>query len=157
MKNCTNKSCKENNPQSFENFYKDSLSKDGYKHRCKSCLQIKNKKFYSKNKDVLKKRVSTWKKNNPEKNKNSKLKSKYGITLTDYNLMLSSQNGCCAICNTITPDTKSNKFFYVDHNHLTNKVRGLLCYHCNIAIGMLRDNINVALKLVEYLKKYEET
>lgn len=157
MKQCSNKNCKAINPQPLENFYKDSGNIDGRKHHCRTCLKIKNKKNYSDNKEVLKARTATWKKKNPDKNRNSILKSKYGISLPDYQKLLNSQGGCCAICNATKQDIKKSKHFYVDHNHTTGKVRGLLCYHCNIALGMLRDNITTALNLVEYLKKYEES
>lgn len=33
------------------------------------------------------------------------------------------------------------------------KVRGLLCWHCNLAIGHARDNINILKRLLEYLER----
>ena len=43
---------------------------------------------------------------------------------------------------------------FIDHNHKTNKVRALLCLHCNSAIGFLREDVNVAKKVIEYLKEH---
>ena len=156
MKNCSNDKCKASNPQALNEFYKDKGSSDGHKSKCKACLQESNKKFYSKNKNLLKDRVSKWKKNNPEKTRSSILKSAYGITLDQYNAILKAQDSRCAICQTDKPTGRSDKHFYVDHSHKTNKVRGLLCYHCNIALGMIKDSIVSAIRLVEYLKINEK-
>jgi hypothetical protein len=88
----------------------------------------------------------------------SKLKRLYGLTVEAYYAMLAAQGGVCAICGVDNPckkrstrDTAAQAFF-VDHCHKTGKVRGLLCNHCNQAIGFLRDNANFAEKLAVYLR-----
>lgn len=52
----------------------------------------------------------------------------------------------CAICKKVT--TKP----HVDHNHKTNKFRGLLCSNCNTGIGLLQDNANICTKAANYLR-----
>lgn len=53
-----------------------------------------------------------------------------GFTLTDYSAMLAAQGGGCAICGA-PPKLRR---LHVDHDHKTNRVRGLLCYRCNKAL-----------------------
>lgn len=43
--------------------------------------------------------------------------------------------------------------FCVDHNHLTGEVRGLLCTKCNVALGLVADNKNHLLALIDYLSR----
>lgn len=84
------------------------------------------------------------------------LKSRRGINLDQYNTMLLRQDGQCAICSTRETNAKGTKErFCVDHDHITGKIRGLLCFRCNTAIGLLRDSSSFAQKAVEYLKKHE--
>jgi hypothetical protein len=40
---------------------------------------------------------------------------------------------------------------HVDHNHMTGKVRGLLCHHCNVGIGHFEDNIVLLSNAITYL------
>lgn len=57
----------------------------------------------------------------------------YGITLEEHDAMFAKQDGKCAICRCTRPDgcrMRSN-YLYVDHDHKTGKVRGLLCSACN--------------------------
>jgi hypothetical protein len=63
------------------------------------------------------------------------LKSRYGITLEDFNRLLEQQNYVCAICQ-----RPFDRRPHVDHCHLTNWVRGLLCYRCNPGLGHFHDN-----------------
>ena len=86
-----------------------------------------------------------------KKNLKSQLKCKYNITIQDYNKMLAEQNECCAICG-IHP----HKVLNVDHDHITGKVRGLLCTKCNIMLGNAKDSREVLLKAVSYLENILE-
>ena len=77
-------------------------------------------------------------------------KKKYNLTSEQYDAMLKSQNNCCDICSI---DMKNyGKNFVVDHCHVTNNIRGLLCNNCNTGIGMLQDDTSILVKAIEYLK-----
>jgi N12 class adenine-specific DNA methylase len=87
-----------------------------------------------------------------EKIRNSNYKSKYGITVEHYEAIKDKQEGCCKICNTKTDE------LVVDHCHTTNRVRGLLCTHCNLGLGHWRDNpetITAALVYLQESRYYE--
>src|SRR5437588_8384584 len=60
----------------------------------------------------------------------------YGLTKLEYQEVLVKQHGGCAICGS-TPGLRP---LNVDHDHTTNKVRGLLCSACNSELGMFRDD-----------------
>ena len=47
--------------------------------------------------------------------------------------MYNNQNGCCAVCGKHQSEFK--RIFDVDHDHVTGKVRGLLCRSCNTGLG----------------------
>lgn len=97
-----------------------------------------------------KKKVREYNKRNPDSKKSQRLK-KYGITLSEYNEMLEKQSGECAICGEDGSVGKWGKL-YVDHDHKTGKVRGLLCSKCNFAIGQFNDDYNLLLRAISYLK-----
>lgn len=59
---------------------------------------------------------------------------KYNLTPDEYDTILKKQNGVCAICQTDRP-TKRSHSLPVDHDHVTGKVRGILCIPCNRALG----------------------
>ena len=90
-----------------------------------------------------------WRKANPEKAKNIELKKRFGITLEQYNAILERQGGVCAICNEKDPYFEN---LAVDHDHNTNRVRGLLCHLCNRALGMFKDDSERLRKALSYLK-----
>ena len=78
------------------------------------------------------------------------MKRIYGIDATEYDRMAEEQNGVCAICGG-TPNGASKKYLYVDHDHTTNRVRGLLCYSCNTALGHFKDSVENLQKAIRYL------
>lgn len=42
---------------------------------------------------------------------------------------------------------------YIDHDHLTGKIRGLLCGRCNSAIGLAAESATRLRDLADYLEE----
>lgn len=132
----------------LECFYSNPGQKTGYSSVCKKC-HSKAGKEYRKRPEVIKKnkkKSKEWYENNKEKIKDWELQNKYGITIEQYNIMIKSQDNKCIICE------KEDKLF-VDHNHDTGKVRGLLCHFCNAGLGCFRDNINNLKQAIKYIEE----
>ena len=106
-----------------------------------------------------------WKKENPEeaqdKLRHDSLMRKFrnrGLTLDQYHSIAERQDFLCAVCGE-EPQPREQTVedfdnFVIDHNHATGKVRGLTCWNCNVALGMLRDNPEVARKAATYLERH---
>lgn len=77
-----------------------------------------------------------------------------GITEAEYNAMLEAQEHCCAICRTDKPWTRSGAWA-VDHDHVTGKVRGLLCHSCNLGLGKFNDDAEILLAAAEYVQSHK--
>jgi len=75
--------------------------------------------------------------------------SLYGITSNQYDSMLEKQNFVCWICK----NTDKRKRLAVDHDHVTGRIRGLLCSKCNSGIAMFRDSVFLLKKAIEYLQE----
>jgi hypothetical protein len=118
---------------------------------CKTCLKIQKAEHYQRHKEKIKQRVKKYNKENPDIGRNRELKKNFDTTLQEYNIMLKKQNGVCAICGSKLPLGKYNTNFLVDHDHLTKKVRGLLCGRCNFGLGQFQDNSTLLRKAAEYL------
>jgi hypothetical protein len=74
----------------------------------------------------------------------------YGITLDEKEEMLASQGGC-AICGTrVPPRTRG---WHTDHDHVTGKVRGILCSNCNLGLGYFQDNPEFLSEAINYLER----
>lgn len=88
-------------------------------------------------------------------NRRVALKRRYNMTLEDYDALLIQQNGLCALCDKPpkgkAPNGKRDARLYVDHCHKTGRIRGLLCYRCNSALGALGDTEENILKVLDYL------
>ena len=91
---------------------------------------------------------------NPVVRRRYVLKKLYGLTIEEYDVMLKKQDNICAICKTDTPGGMGR--FYVDHNHVTNKVRGLLCHNCNFVIGHAKENADILYNASTYLLSTNE-
>jgi Recombination endonuclease VII len=77
-----------------------------------------------------------------------RLYATYGITLAEYAFLLKQQGGVCLICQ--VPHRPEHPLV-VDHNHVTMRVRGLLCSECNTGIGLLGDNPVTLQHAIAYL------
>jgi hypothetical protein len=74
------------------------------------------------------------------------LKSKYNMSLEEYDELAHQQRGRCAICN-----HQVAGLLYVDHNHATGEVRGLLCNGCNTGLGHFGDDASNLMRAIGYL------
>ena len=118
--------------KSNDEFHLNGQSVDGLTSQCIRCYTLYNKQH-------------KW---------GHMLQHRYGINAIRYEMMLKSQNGVCAICKGPNLRKQNNKIdrFAVDHNHLTGKIRGLLCYNCNTMIGRFENNPGLLETIIEYLK-----
>ncbi len=78
------------------------------------------------------------------------VRSTYGLSEEEYMSKISEQENLCAICK----KKDENKVLCVDHDHATDKVRGLLCGNCNVGLGNFRDNTKVLEAAIAYLERY---
>jgi len=80
-------------------------------------------------------------------------KRRYNITPEQYQDMLLKQNNKCKACGNSENLIKGKKYgLSVDHCHETGKIRALLCNGCNLAVGHLKESIEIAYKVFEYIK-----
>lgn len=89
-----------------------------------------------------------WKARHPErytKSKRTSLLRRYGLVEADYQALLVAQNGACALCD------RSDVPLVIDHDHATDRVRGLLCVKCNTGLGKLGDNPTTLRRALLYI------
>lgn len=89
-----------------------------------------------------------------ERTRKNMLIREYGLTMVEYQELLSRQNGQCAICRT-SDWGGSHGTSCIDHDHKTGVVRGILCHSCNVTLGLIKDNKEVAMNIVAYIEKHE--
>jgi Recombination endonuclease VII len=80
----------------------------------------------------------------------ARLLKKYSLTTADYDRMEREQNGVCRICGRKTP---RGRYLCVDHCHLRQKVRGLLCHPCNTGLGNFDDDAERMREGADYLDR----
>ena len=112
-------------------FYRSAKAADGRSAYCKSCQEARVTASMDKKGG----------------RRSYRLLSRYGITAAEADAMLEAQGGLCAIC-------RERPAEHVDHDHLTGKVRAMLCFCCNQALGNLRDRADVARAAAAYLEAH---
>jgi hypothetical protein len=128
---------------------------DGHYSRCYVCYNKQKAEWRAKNPGKNQAAKQKYRSADPDRLRDNNLRSKYGISLADYNQMLAEQDGVCAICS--LPERvkhgKSGKTapLAVDHCHDTGRVRGLLCFSCNVALGKFNDDHTLVNKALNYL------
>jgi len=153
---CTNKSLqwqKDNKER-----YSEIKTKSWYKHHEQNLT--KGHVNYQENKEKLIERSLERYHTNPTAASHRRLKRLFGMTQDEYDTIEREQNYKCAIC--LNPETiKDNKQINirklaVDHCHDSNKVRGLLCFKCNIGLGKFNDSIEELNNAISYLIKHQD-
>lgn len=144
----------------LSNFYKVSAVKSGLDSSCKPCTRAKKLAWRTANFDRIaaqsRARYDRDKALILARGKEQRMARKYGISATDYERMSAEQGGVCAICQRLN-NGRWDSGLYVDHDHATGRVRGLLCFSCNTALGGFRDSADLMRAGVDYLMKGRAT
>ena len=61
-----------------------------------------------------------------------------------------AQNEKCGICGCGLDDSA-----HADHDHSSGKIRGLLCFKCNVGLGHFKDDIRLLSAAAEYLERWK--
>jgi len=77
------------------------------------------------------------------------LKRRYGIGADEVEALIEAQGRVCPICGRQGPEQ-------VDHDHVTGKVRGVLCFNCNGGLGQFRDDADALSNAVGYLVRNDD-
>ena len=115
-----------NTDKPFTDFPKCAARRDGHYCYCKACNNMRAKIWCEAN--VEQRRATA---------RRIRLKADFGLSVEDYDDILETQGGVCAICQGVCP---TGRRLAVDHCHVSGAVRGLLCSTCNHSLGLLRDS-----------------
>jgi hypothetical protein len=97
-------------------------------------------KHYRENAATYKRYAREWKARNPY--------SRYGLSAEAVGALRESQNNRCRICSDSFDAVRMN----VDHDHISGRIRGLLCDFCNRGLGHFRDSVDRLQAAIDYLK-----
>lgn len=94
-----------------------------------------------------------YKRNSPKRDRRAEhLRRSYNLTKDRLELLLHSQSYKCAICFEPITAKRSD----IDHDHASNKVRGILCHYCNVGLGHFRDNVEFLRSAIRYRDNAKE-
>ena len=136
--------CRCHKEKDLSEFYNDKTRPSGKAYACKSCRA-----------DYLKVRRDHKVKECANYSKIYKMAKKLGLTFVEvknwFNKQWMKQQAQCAICGKVFCDDDC-----IDHDHITLKLRGLLCNHCNLGIGFLQDSSIICKNAKNYLEDFNK-
>ncbi|MFF7644529.1 endonuclease domain-containing protein [Streptomyces canus] len=117
---------------------------DGHK-LCRTCGEVKPHSDWHRNSTASDGLSTRCKACRAVQGRQDHLKREYGLTEAERDEMVASQMGLCVIC-------LKAPAVHVDHCHKTGRVRGVLCFNCNSAIGKLGDDPDAVRRAAAYLE-----
>jgi hypothetical protein len=108
-----------------------------------------NKAYWARNREKGAEQSRRWNAAHPDYSRRRHWAKNYNLTPEQYQQILDSQGGVCAICSQV--NTYSRYQLSVDHCHDTGRIRGLLCDKCNRGIGLLGDDTALLAQAIKYL------
>jgi len=125
----------------------------GYHERTREERSQKAANHYQQNREAVLARNKEWREKNKGRHhaavRDAQRLRLYGVTREQYDNILASQGGVCALCGAPPP---RNAELCLDHCHDSSRVRGILCQRCNKALHALEDPKWVQ-RAQAYLKK----
>ncbi|MET8678683.1 endonuclease VII domain-containing protein [Streptomyces sp. NPDC004647] len=111
----------------------------------KRCREIKPHSLWSRNSSASDGLTTYCKACHAVESRARHPKIKYGMTEAERTRLDAEQMGVCVICPAALPE-------HVDHCHETGRVRGVLCFSCNAALGQFKDRPEVKRRAAAYVE-----
>jgi protein-arginine kinase activator protein McsA len=124
------------------------FTNNGVSHRRHVCQSCRSKQT---DPDKKKKNNERWR---SKKTGSYEITRRYGVSQEAYEEQLLKQHGVCAICGQPPKSTGRIRRLCVDHDHVTQRFRGLLCHACNYLLGRLEKLFKENPKLFETILLY---
>lgn len=133
----------------FEDFHKDrnNVKGKGTAFYCKACANEKTRQHHNKR---VAENDLTYKRDK----RTSYYKNMHGISLEDFEERLSKQNNQCGICKVYL--NGRGQTTHLDHDHVTGKLRDILCTNCNQGLGQFKDNKDFLMAAIKYLQAHTD-
>ncbi|MCM2390371.1 endonuclease VII domain-containing protein [Streptomyces albipurpureus] len=80
-----------------------------------------------------------------ERNREGRFRREYGLRPDELKDLVVRQGGVCVICLSARPQ-------HVDHDHGTGRVRVVLCFSCNAALGQFKDRPGAMRRAAAYVE-----
>lgn len=113
--------------------------------RCPRCGEIKSRSEWTRNSSAADGLTTYCKTCRAVEGRARHLRNKYGMTEAERDAMVGEQFGICCICLDAPAE-------HVDHDHGTGRVRGVLCFSCNAALGQFKDRPDVIRRAAAYVE-----
>lgn len=147
MKRCSR--CQEQKP--LTEFHRDRSRRDGLARRCKSCVAIVYRQWRDKDPERAR---AEWRSAYERYAPKVRFR-KYELSPNDLLQLRATQRNRCAICGKHESEVRGRHPGVLSIDHIEGepiKVRGLLCYACNIGLGLFDHNPDVLRRAAEYLE-----
>ncbi len=135
--------------KTLESFRKNRLLSHGKANTCLDCGRANAREWALRNPGQARSASKRWQQANPGRILEYNRKRLYGVPFGEYEVLLETQRGGCAICG---EPSRLTKPLHVDHDHASGTVRGLLCEYCNKGLGQFKDDPNKLRKAALYLE-----
>ena len=156
--------CRQRKP--VEQFYAARGTRTGRRTECIACNLARKAERHRADPQPARQRTERWRQENPERDEERRarfvgsggkkrsdrkghLRRKFGLSVAAYEAMFERQDGRCAICRSPGNDSIS---LHVDHDHVTGRVRGLLCFRCNGGLGQFREEPELLRRAARYVE-----
>ncbi|WP_329023744.1 endonuclease VII domain-containing protein [Streptomyces sp. NBC_00890] len=113
--------------------------------RCPQCGEVKPHDQWERNRSSSDGWASYCRPCRAERNRVAYFQRKYGLSPAEVDELIAAQQGVCCICLTAPAE-------HVDHCHQTGRVRGVLCFSCNAALGQLKDRPDAIRRAAAYVE-----
>lgn len=134
-----------------------------YRSNNKERIQQYFKAYYKENKGIKHpKRIKTRRRDDPKIAREYRLRERFNISPEEHDRLIHLQENLCAICK--RPERLHIQgrvmALSIDHDRACCNgrkscgrcIRGLLCSNCNVALGLIEDNIEYLKSAITYLQ-----